>query len=192
MKITTILVASFVLVATACSVGTEGGATSADEVDVNAAKPLVWSEHTHATLSASGTDRYTFKAQAGWTVSLVVNSLDCAPNSTVKGANGAQFGCRPAWAPRVVVLNASTKEVVLDNSGPLVTGDALGETKKLRTAGTYVVLVSSAAGTPGSYDVTLSPPDISCTRASQCPDEFPRCERIGLLEEDGPGKTCVR
>jgi hypothetical protein len=148
------------------------------------ARPLAWGAHNEETLAKGATDRFTFKARKGWVVSLVVQTLDCAPGSS----NG--FGCKPLWAPKLVVINASTRETVLEKSGNLTTGDALGETKKLPADGSYVVLVSSATDKVGKYDLTLSPPEISCTRDSECPSEFPRCELIGEPDEDGDAKEC--
>ena len=180
------LVAVVPLFAACASSTTEDPTSGGDEAlsSASAARPLAWGAHNHETLAAGATDRFTFKARKGWVVSLVVQTLDCAPGS----ANG--FGCKPAWAPKLLVVDASTHETVLERSGDLISGDALGETKPLPADGTYVVLVSSATGKVGKYDLTLSPPEISCKRSSDCPSEFPKCELIGERDEDGDAKEC--
>jgi hypothetical protein len=183
-----LLAASIPLTALGCAANTDEPAADQSE-DLSKAKTLGWGEHNHASLADGATVRYTFRGREDWEVSLVLQSLDCAPNSVTKGANGAQFGCKPAWAPRVVVIEASSRTVVKDVSGNLVSGDAIASVK-LPSTGAYVVLVESASGDGGTYDLTLSPPDISCKKNSDCPSEFPKCELVGLPEEDGDAKSC--
>lgn len=174
-----------VLTVVACAASSNNDSGTDDSaLSSSGAKALKWSEHNPDTLAAGATARFTFKGRKGWEVSLVAQTLDCAPGSSTG------FGCKPAWAPRVQVIDASTKDVVSDKSGNLVTGDAIVDVK-LPEDGSYVVLLSSAVGvTGGKYDITLSPPEISCTKASECPSEFPHCNAIGEPDEDGDGKEC--
>jgi hypothetical protein len=184
---TALLLALPVLLTVACAATSNDDTTSGDEAVSSSAHAMGWGEHNRTTLAEGETARYTFKGRKGWVVSLVMQTLDCAPGSSTG------FGCKPAWAPSLKVIDASTKEVVLDRSGNLVSGDAIGETKALPEDGAYLVLVTKAVGSlseGGKYDLTLSPPEIDCTKASDCPSEFPKCERIGETDEDGNGKQC--
>jgi hypothetical protein len=111
--------------------------------------------------SDSASTKYTLLAPKGWHVSLLVRAGAGKPNPP--------FAVFPAFAPRLVVKNASG-ETVLDEKGNMTTGDVITQLD-VPADGTYTLSVS-AAETDGEsrlgFALMVDPPDTDCHKNADC------------------------
>jgi hypothetical protein len=158
-----------------------------------AGKALPYGGKVDGTLSSKNDQAtFTFVAEKGWNVGLVVNDGPGKPNPP--------FAVFPSFAAHMVVTFDG--KTVLDRTGDIrTTGNAIGNLNA-PDSGTYTLVVSAAETdgvSPLKYTVSLSPPDLVCKTNADCQvtvegkttDTGLTCQKSAFPDEDGPGKSCV-
>lgn len=143
--------------------------------------------------SASDVKSFTFVAQKGWNISVMLRAEGCGkpiPNTPA---------CAAPFAPHLVISQSG--KTLVDAKGDLQTGDAIrGFTAD--QDGTYT-LTASIVQTDGTsaltYLIELDPPDLSCKGSSDCQVHIDGktietgliCARSAFPDEDGDGTFCA-
>jgi hypothetical protein len=143
--------------------------------------------------SESEVKTFTFVAQKGWNVSLMLRAEGCGkpiPNTPA---------CSAPWAPHLVVSQSG--KTIFDGKGDLQTGDVIRGFTAAQD-GTYTLTASIAetdGASPLNYLIELDPPDLSCAHASDCQvhidgrtiDTGLECAKSAFPDEDGDGTFCA-
>jgi hypothetical protein len=142
--------------------------------------------------SDSASASYTLLAPKGWRLSVLVRAGAGKPNPP--------FAVFPAFAPRLVVKNASG-ETIVDEKGNMTTGDVITQID-VPADGTYALTVS-AAGTDGEsrlgFAMMVDPPDNDCHKNADCQMTIDgkivktglTCQRSEAPEDVGSPKFCA-